>query len=361
MMQPINKIKKYLEQKGYDGILLRKRNNFSWLTEGRKNHIVLCEPNGVADWLIFKDKNFLITNKMEKRRMLEEECRNLSFEFDTLITEWYESSEGIINELTAGKHVVTDVPFRDWKMADKDLSVIRSVLSGKEIENYRGVCQDTASILEQTCKELKQGMTELETCALLFRKALERDLNVQVALAAADERIFKYRHPIPTNKKLDKYIMIVICAERGGLVANATRFVHFGPLPPALIVNKEKLARIDAVMNANTVPGKRISSIIKEGIKQYGLAGFPEDWKLLHQGGLTGFSSREYLATPASTEVVMENQAYAWNPALPGVKSEDTILVLSNGIEFLTETKSWDYLEVKYGKTSYLRPDILVR
>ncbi|KON87826.1 hypothetical protein AF332_13965 [Sporosarcina globispora] len=360
-MQPINKIKNYLEKSGYDGILLRKRNNFSWLTEGRKNHIVLCEPSGIADWLILKDKNYLITNKMEERRVLEEECWNLSFEFDVCTTEWYESAEDIINELTAGKNVVSDHPFQDWKIADKDLSAIRSVLSDNEIKFYRGVCEDTASILEQTCRELKQGMTELEICGLLFKKALERDLNVQVALAASDERIYKYRHPLPTDKKLDKFIMIVVCAERGGLVANATRFVHFGPLPPDLIVNKEKLARIDAVMNANTVPGKRISSIIKEGIKQYGLAGFPEDWKLLHQGGLTGYSSREYLATPASSEIVMANQAYAWNPALPGIKSEDTILVQPNGIEFLTETKTWNYLEVKYGETSYLRPDILVR
>lgn len=28
MMQPINKIKKYLEQKGYDGILLRRETTF---------------------------------------------------------------------------------------------------------------------------------------------------------------------------------------------------------------------------------------------------------------------------------------------------------------------------------------------
>jgi len=360
-MNPIQKLKLFLNQSGYDGILLRKRNNFSWLTEGRKNHIVLSDPNGVSDWLILKDNNYLITNNMEKRRILDEECKNLTFDFHVLTTEWYESTDRIIFELTAGQNIVSDTIFSNWKVVDQDISFIRSCLSEIEISRYREICQSTANILEQTGKVIKPGMTELQICAKLFESAINHDLVIHVALVASDERIFKYRHPLSTNKKLDQYLMMVVCAERGGLVANATRFVHFGKLSAELILNKEKLANIDVAMNANTIPGNKVGDIIKVGIDAYKKVGFSDDWKKLHQGGLTGYSTREYLASPFTNHKVAVNQAYAWNPSLPGIKSEDTILVHQNRIEFLTTTNDWEYIEVKYDNKSYLRPNILIR
>lgn len=360
-MKPIQKLKLFLNQSGYDGILLRKRNNFSWLTEGKKNHIVLSDPKGVTDWLIFKDHNYLITNRMEEHRIIEEECKHLNFDFQILTTEWYETTDKIIHELTAGKNVVSDTTYSNWKVVDQDISLIRSCLNKEEISRYREVCQSTANILEQTGKVIKPGMTELQICAKLFESAIEHDFVIHVSLVASDERIYKYRHPLPTNKKLDQYLMMVVCAERGGLVANATRFVHFGKLSQKLITNKEKLAKIDVAMNANTIPGNKVGDIIKVGIDQYKKAGFPDDWKKLHQGGLTGYSTREYLASPFTNHNVAVNQAYAWNPSLPGIKSEDTILVHQNQIEFLTTTNDWEYIEVKYDNKSYLRPDILIR
>ncbi|MEW6698257.1 MAG: hypothetical protein ACOY35_01135 [Bacillota bacterium] len=63
-----------------------------------------------------------------------------------------------------------------------------------------------------------------------------------------------------------------------------------------------------------------------------------DDWRFLHQGGLTGYAPREYLATMFSECIVQENQAFAWNPAIYGIKSEDTILVGVNENKFLTHT-----------------------
>lgn len=49
--------------------------------------------------------------------------------------------------------------------------------------------------------------------------------------------------------------------------------------------------------------------------------------------------------TPAS-EVVLENQAYAWNPSIAGIKSEDTILVLKDKNEIISEDTGWPLVEV---------------
>ncbi|MFQ3544419.1 M24 family metallopeptidase [Halobacillus rhizosphaerae] len=357
----IDKLRQFLTEHALDGILLRKRNNFSWVTEGKTNSIVQTTEQGVADLIVFQDQVYIVTPEIERRRITEEECSDLPFDVEVLSADWFEGTDGLIASVTAGKKMAADLPYEDFMVVEPELGLIRSVLGETERESYHDLSQKAAKTLEQTCREIRPGMTEKEIEAQLTYKLLQQGINVQVALVATDERIYNYRHPIPTLKKLDKYAMLVVCAERGGLVANATRFVHFGRLSDELKTNQLKAAEIDAVMNAATVPGKSAGEVIKAGIEQYKRAGFPDDWKRLHQGGLTGYESREFLADTATPHLVQRHQAYTWNPSLPGIKSEDTILVGENGNTFLTHTGDWVYQEVEVNGGIFHRPGILER
>lgn len=355
----VDKVLEWLQNEGLDGILLRKRSNFSWLTEGKVNHIVHTTEYGVADLLLLDGKKYCITVKMESRRIMEEELVGLGYEL--VECEWYESTDQLITELCRDRKVAADTAFLAFRDVSSDLVKLRSVLSGNEMERYKWLCQFTAHTLENVCREIEPGMSEHEIAALIASKSLKVGVNPQVILVATDDRIYHYRHPIPTDKKLEKYAMLVICAEKWGLVANVTRFVHFGELPLSLSENKEKLAKIDVIMNTITRPGMKINAVFQEAIHAYMEAGYSEDWRLLHQGGLTGYASREYLATMHTEEKIMENQAFAWNPAIRGIKSEDTILVGASENTFLTHTDNWTYIEVKHEGKVYQRPDILIR
>ncbi|SDZ97984.1 Xaa-Pro aminopeptidase [Thalassobacillus cyri] len=357
----IDKLREFLKKQKVDGILLRRRNNFSWVTEGRYNHIVRATEIGVADLIITQDKAYLVTAKMEESRLTEEEVTLFPFDCEVVSDDWFVDITPKIEALTEGLEMVTDTPFKDWEVVDDELIEIRSVLNEQEIEKYRALCQQAAEAVEETCREIFQGQTEHEIEALLASKVLPLGIKPHVILVATDERIRRYRHPIPTNKKLEKHAMIVICAEKHGLIANVTRMVHFGQLSEELLVNEEKVQRIDAVMNLHTLPGTRVGKIIDKGIEQYEKEGYPEDWKLLHQGGLTGFNPREYLAAPTSEAIIKTGQVFAWNPALTGVKSEDTILVTENGPEFLTDTDKWEYGFTEIDGEHLKRPKILIR
>ncbi|WP_041808648.1 M24 family metallopeptidase [Evansella cellulosilytica] len=358
---PVKKLTDWLEKEGYDGILLRKRQNFSWITGGKVNHIENTTEYGVADLLIIPriNKKYCFTSKMESRRIMEEELND--FDFELVECEWYESIIPLIRKHIEGKMIVGDSTFLGLEDVSSELAYLRSQLSETEITNYKWLCQKAAGALENVCHEIKRGMTEHEIAALLAQKVMEDGINPQVILVATDERIFNYRHPIPTAKKLENYAMIVICAEKFGLVANCTRFVHFGELPETLRENTQKLAKIDITMNMATKPGVRINEVFEKGLQAYAEVGFPEDWRFLHQGGLTGFAPREFLASRETDHIIVKNQAFAWNPAIRGIKSEDTIFVDEEGNQFLTHTGNWVYIEVEYDGKIYKRPDVLVR
>ncbi len=360
-MTAIEKVRFFLKENRLDGILIRKRNNFSWLTNGCTNHIAQSQQEGVCDLFITKDAVYAITLKMEERRIVEEELAHAPFETTVLVEEWFNGSDHLIEKLGEGKVVATDTPFMNWEVVDHKLSYIRSQLTDVEISRYRSLCLDASISVEETCKEIYPSQTEFEIASILSSKVISKGATVQVALIATDERIYKYRHPIPTSKKLNKQAMVVLCAERGGLVANVTRIVHFGQLTEELQKNKKCLANIDVKMNTSTMAGTRVGDVVKAAIEQYASEGFPNDWKLLHQGGPTGYNAREYLANMHSDEIIRTNQVFAWNPALPGVKSEDTILVKEDGVEFLTHTGGWVYLDVPQEDKVLKRPDILLR
>lgn len=357
--EAVTKIRAFLNAQNLDGVLLRTRSNFAWATGGGDNHIVNTTELGVADLLILSDRMYCITTRMEAARIRDEELAGFGCEFVT--PEWYEGTDEAILQLCAGKAVGADVWFHHLPNVASELAQIRSTLTGEEMERYRQLGQTAAKALEATCRELRRGWTEHEIAAHLAAKLLREGINPQVLLVATDERIFRYRHPIPTEKQLDRYAMLVLCAEKGGLVANATRFVHFGDLAPELEENKRKLAEIEVAMIAATRPGAKLADILQRGIEAYKRAGYPDDWQLLHQGGPSGYAPREFLVGPGETGVVRAQQAYAWNPTIRGIKMEDTFLVHEEEIEFITHTGEWVYMEAASEGRTYLRPDILIR
>ncbi|WP_027415914.1 M24 family metallopeptidase [Aneurinibacillus terranovensis] len=363
--QRIEKVRILMGEEQLDGVLLRKRRSFSWLTDGQVNCIVNTTENGVADLLVTKDTVYCITTKMEAARVAEEELTGL--EFEMAASEWVDGTGSVIHTLCGGKVIGTDVPpvlvtgLTGGIDISRKLAELSYVLSDDEMNRYRRLSLAAAKAIEATGREIEPGMTEYEIRSLLASKILPQGINPQVILVATDERIFKYRHPIPTDKKLSNYVMLVLCAEKWGLVANATRFVHFGPLPAEIQENSRKVSRIDLAMNLATRPGVLIKDVFQRGIETYAEVGYAEDWRYLHQGGPTGYESREFLATPASEGVVQLHQAFAWNPAIRGIKSEDTILVLEDGNEFMTHTGEWEYIILEENGQLYKRPGILVR
>ena len=182
-----------------------------------------------------------------------------------------------------------------------------------------------------------------------------------VNLIATDERIFRFRHPLPTTKVLDQYAMLVLCGRQAGLVASVTRLIHFGPLPEELQRKMAACALVDATLIAATRPGRSLADVFQAGMAAYAGAGYPDEWQLHHQGGPAGYEPTRVRghADPGPTRCAA-GQAYAWNPSITGVKCEDTILIGPDANEIITSIPGWPMLSVDVAGMPYQRPAILV-
>jgi Xaa-Pro aminopeptidase len=178
-------------------------------------------------------------------------------------------------------------------------------------------------------------------------------------MAAADDRIARFRHPIPTERQVDRLLMVSVNARKGGLIVCLTRFVHFGKVPSVLRKQYEANVFIDCTFMAHTRPGTPAREVLERGLGAYQTSGFPEEWKLHHQGGSIGYQPRDYRVTPKTPDIVQEGQAFCWNPTITGTKSEDTILAMARGPEMITRPVLYPTLSMEVNGTRFARPAIL--
>lgn len=365
------RIKRLLDETGLDGLVINTQQNFSWATGGANNWVSIAGDAGIST-LVYKADGaaYAVMDNIEgPRQETEEKLGDLGFAL--IEAPWWESEQRgrLLLDLARGSgkqvKVGSDSPLNGAQDVSGQVAQARWSLLPEERDRYRQVCRAAADALESICREIVPGMTEWEVAGLLAQACYSRGLVPFVTLVAGDDRIYNYRHPIPTFNTIDRYVMVVLCAKAGGLIANCTRLVHFGPVLPDILQKQRNLQTIDAVFNLNTKPGAIAGEIFAKAQQAYAYAGYPDEWTLHHQGGATGYAGREYRAGPTSQETVVEWQAFAWNPSITGTKSEDTVLVSSepgHELEVLTTTpdSTWPTVTVSVeGLGSMVRPDIL--
>jgi antitoxin VapB len=196
---------------------------------------------------------------------------------------------------------------------------------------------------------------------MISAACLSSGLDPYVLLVAADDRICKYRHPIPTMKTVEKAVMLVLCARQAGLICSLTRLVSVGTPDAHWRQIHQACVQVDANMILSTRPGNTYGDVVCIGQDAYATADLPDEWQLHHQGGPTGYEGRDFKATPQCSIPVQPDTAVAWNPSITGTKSEDTIVTTSESPEVISVAVDWPMLEVVTPMGSMLRPDILER
>jgi Xaa-Pro aminopeptidase len=329
------RLAEFCKTRRVDGIWLRRRSNVAWLSDGASVHCDLFGVEGVASMLWTPKERTIFTDNIEAPRLRAEEFTR---GYDWQIADWWQES------MPPRGRFANDMP-------DDCLTDVRASLTPGELTAIRSLGRDTAEVISECMKQIRIGMPELQIAGMVAGRLQVRAILLPVLLVAADDRVDRFRHPIPTARRVRRKAMVAVCAQRRGLIVSVTRLVYFGKPPDALLRKHDAVCRVDSALHAATRPGARWNDVLQEGIRTYEATGFDAEWKLHHQGGPMGYACRDYKVTPDEKRQVQRHQAVGWNPSISGTKSEDTIL--SNG-EILTGMPDWP-------RHATGRPDILVR
>ena len=358
------RLAEFLERHRLDGVLLQQRGNFAWITCGRDNHIANNTEAGVTAILATATERVCLSNNIEAPRMEREELTRSGIPVVTF--PWYDRKKGAakVAEVIAGRKVAADMDPLGLGLPPipSGFNELRWSLTDEEVARYRDGANYAAAAVESACGSIEFGVTEHEIAGTLDYHLHRSHCTPLVTLVASDERIERFRHPIPTQKTVERYAMLVTCAAYGGLISCLTRFVSFGPISSELEGKLRAIANIDAAVNLSTRRGRTLGELFQVLQQAYADNGQADQWKLHHQGGPTGYANREAVATPDSTTAVRANQAFAWNPSIVGIKSEDTVLCTEAGVEVLTaHSGEWPTVVGRFGEKELARADVLVR
>jgi Xaa-Pro aminopeptidase len=331
------------------------------MTCGGLNLVGIATDVGATALLITADSKYLLSNNIEAPRMIEEEGLDQQG-FAVKSFPWYADRESaLVRELTGVGPIGCDISYPDTLAMPEEIAQLRYSLTLEEQGRYRWLGERAALALEQTLMQVRPGEKECEVVGRLCAELWKDRIDPVVFMAAADDRIARFRHPIPTERGVKRLLMVSVNARKGGLIVCLTRFVHFEKVDQALQKQYEANVFVDCTFMAHTRPGTAAREVLQRGLDAYRDRGYPEEWKLHHQGGAIGYQPRDYRVTANTPDVVQEGQAFCWNSSITGTKSEDTILAMGREPEMITRPMLYPTLEVEVAGIRFTRPAILER
>ena len=342
--QRIEPLRELMKAKGLDSFVVRRNPNLAWAIAGRA-HVPTTIDAACFDLIITQDSATAVTNVVEAPRLIAEE---LPSEVIVKTVKW---SEGRDAQLPTGAKVGSDQPGGDRLDLGTEVEMMRASLNASDVERFKEICIDAAVALGNAMKQVESTDREIDVAGLISHSLWQADLEVAFLGVAGQERVSKFRHPLPTDSVIGNRVSASICAKRKGLIASVTRIVTFGQVTDSMINDYTSIFKVEAALLDATVVGKAFSEPINAAIAAYPANGFDADeWTKHHQGGPTGFLPRDWPANQATTRLIAQNQPIAWNPTGKGWKAEDTILATTSGVKLLTNDPDWPAFEVN-GRT----------
>lgn len=358
------------KKRGWNGILINRADNFAMATGGKRNYVSThCDVGACGIFVPASGEAQYAGNAIEATRIMDEEltsptCSAAPFRwFDESAADWCKmrfTGNLVSDDGTLGPNV------------NGDLAPLRTMLLPEECDAYRALGRLAAEAMEETLKSIDVGTSENDISARLIYEGQRRGCQVPVSLVAADERIARYRHPLPTlpgtpqARKVQRYVMVVAGMIRGGLSVSLTRFKQVDTIGPDIEDAYLRICAVDACMQEATLPGRSLGDVFaacQEAYQRFGFA--PDEWHNHHQGGSTGYAGRTCKATPGEKFPCLDpawaaefrtgagldvpvSAAFAWNPSAPGVKSEDTFLLHEDGRkEIISHTPGLPQVDLK--------------
>lgn len=331
MAERLEQLRAVLTDAGAQGVLLRTRRDFAWLTLGGANHVVLASETGAAPLLVTAREAAVLAPVNEAARISAEEVSGLPVEVRSV--SWWEDAGPAAAAMTPGRLVGEDDLARP-------LEALRTALGAAEHARLQWLGALVADSVESALASVTRGQSEESVAADVSAAVARHGARAAVLLAAADDRINRFRHPLPTALPIGRRLMVVAVIERWGLHAAYTRFRELEAPDADIVRRRESLAGVLDAMREATAVGRSLGDVLDAARSAYAARGMDDEWALHHQGGSIGYAPRERIAVPGDKTPIRAGMAFAWNPAAVGYKLEETLYLDADGRQHVVATSA---------------------
>lgn len=334
------RVRAFLSREGLDALVLGCQDNFAWITTGGDSYVVATDSMGSAYVVITQDRKWLVSHAMDGQRLIEEQAPDQGYELVTLY--WHQGDpQSRVLELTEGMKVGADFTLPGAVPYDQEIVDLHYPLTDLELERYHWIGAKVNEILTRVARELRPGVTEREVAAQLLREYTLTGMAIDVLIVGFDERIRRYRHPMPGDGVLQRYALLHPAARRWGLHANVTRLVHFGEPPAEIARAINATATVGARVAGLMAPGVRFADILTEQKRLYAQLGYPDEWNYHFQGGITGYVLADPVRCLDPEARLVARQAYDYFITITGAKYEECLLLTDGGSETVSLGEGW--------------------
>lgn len=355
----LGRIRSYMSKYKYAGMILGRRDNFAWVTFGGDNKVFRSSFDGAAVLLITQKQVYLFAYSMDADRIMDDELDGLGIIKNEI--KWFEGTP--IERAVAfmeEKAVVSDMSCNGVENKNQDIIDLHTPYTVWEKERYEKVGALMDKLFREVADKIEMGMTEQEAASVAAGVFEREKMIPKVLLIGSDERIAKYRHPLPSDKKIEKVMLLHVASERYGLHGNITRMICFGEVPEALEKDYELLNQCCASTFSMLKPGVHYQPILAARRKLMKQAGKEEEMDLHFPGAYTGYNiggSEPVIADDA----IKEDMCFDWFMTVKGAKIEELAMAAPTGGKVLSVAGYWPAKKYTVGDYSCELPIILVK
>jgi Xaa-Pro aminopeptidase len=353
-------VRDWLDRRSLPAVALTTQPPVAWLTAGLTNPIDRSDPASPLWLVVTPDRVVGVTTAVERPRLLAEAGLD-EVDFSLEDVPWFDGTSFVraVEDIAgAGRTQLASDGHPELGIdADSDLTALRLRLEPAECERLVHLGRDAARAVEHAASAWQPGERDFDVQARVAEQLERCGALPHCLIVGGDDRVERFRHPLAAGAPVQRLLMVVVVAMRGGLHVAATRFARANSLPDAAQEAFEKALEVEAAMLVASRPGGTYGDVMRACEDAYAQVGHPGAWHEHYQGGPIGYRQREFEIAPVQhqsrwfSQPIEPGHAVAWNPSVAGGgKSEDTFLVEDGGLRCVTETGAWPRVEVRGGR-----------
>ncbi len=353
------RLRRFLDEQGYDSLIVARRDNIAWLTGGGEAVSDRMSPYSPLYLVVTPDAKYAVGYTMDLPRTMDDEFAGLDYEPRSIPT-FGRAIEAIALELAVGRPCA-DVPFLGVDDVSEQIVDLYWPYTPAEMARYEANARQCAAILTELGNWVEPGMTERQAFARMWGLFVEHGFSGRYMWVGSDERIAKYRHPVPSDEPIENVVLFAPTAVKGGLPVLLTRMVTFGDPPEDIRRRYDAVTTMQAAMLSKTQPGARLKPLFDAMMGLFEEMGYPADRTRHFHGGPVHYGGSDSARMQDPDAVVQANSSYTYYLTITGVKSEDLILVDDERTWLASVDGQWPMRSVKVDGQTYGIPDLLIR